>query len=179
MRKVIFSINITIDGFADHTAAIADGELHDFFTSFLKNIDVLLYGRKTYELMVDYWPVAENDLESAKYEKDFAYEINSVSKIIFSKTLTSVKWKNTKLAQRNLIEEITELKKLDGKGIAVGSLSLAAQLTDYIDEYWFLIHPVVLGKGKRLFENFNEKLELKLIDTIKFKSGVVVLHYQK
>ena len=179
MRKIIFAINVTIDGFADHTAMIADNELHDFFAGFLKKIDVVLYGRKTYELMADFWPTAEKDPVSTKSMKDFAVEINSVSKIVFSKTLTNVKWMNTKLAQRNLIEEISGLKKQDGNNIAVGSLSLASQLADYIDEFWFAVHPVILGEGTRLFPGLSEKYNLKLIDSKTLNSGVTVLHYIK
>ena len=179
MRKVIFAINITINGFADHTAMIADAELHDFFTDLLNEVEVVLFGRKTYQLMESYWPNARNDSRSTESEKYFADKINSVAKIVFSKTLTSVSWQNSRLSKKELIEEVSELKKQNGKNISIGSLSLASQLltANLIDEYYFVVHPLVVGNGKRLFETSNKKLDLKLIETAKFKSGAVVLHY--
>ena len=179
MRKTFFAINSTISGFADHTNVIADDELHDFFTGLLNEVDVILFGRKTYQLMESYWPNARNDSRSTESEKYFADKINSVAKIVFSKTLTSVSWQNSRLSKKELIEEVSELKKQNGKNISIGSLSLASQLltANLIDEYYFVVHPLVVGNGKRLFESSNAKLELKLIETIKFKSGAVVLHY--
>ena len=181
MRKVIFSINVTINGYADHTNVIADDDLHDFFTDLLNDVDVALFGRKTYQLMESYWPNARNYSRCTDSEKYFADKINSVNKIVFSKTLNSVSWENSELRKKDLIEEVSTLKKQNGKNISIGSLSLASQLltTKLIDEYYFLVHPFVLGDGNRLFDTFNQKLELTLIDTIKFRSGVIVLHYRK
>ncbi len=181
MRKIIFSINITIDGFADHTAGIADDELHDFFTDLLDSADIVLLGRKTYEMMASYWPFADQNPKSTESELRFAEKYNIVSKIVFSKTLKEVKWNNTTLAKSNLIDEVFNLKNQNGKDIFAGSLSIASALAqkNLIDEYWLLIHPVVLGKGKPLFEDLQSKVELKLVETKTFNSGVVVLHYKK
>ena len=179
MRKVIFSINITINGYADHTNVIANDELHDFFIDLLNDVDVALFGRKTYQLMESYWPNARYDSGSTDSEKYFADKINSVNKIVYSKTLNSVSWENSELRKKDLIKEVSTLKKQNGKNISIGSLSLASQLlaTNLIDEYYFVVHPFVVGNGKQLFETSNIKLELKLKETIKFKSGAVVLHY--
>ena len=181
MRKIIFSINITIDGFADHTAGIADNELHDFFADMLDDADIVLLGRKTYEMMASYWPFADQDPGSTKSELKFAEKYNSVSKLVFSTTLKEVKWNNTTLAKGNLIDEVLKLKNQRGKYIFAGSLSIASALAEknLIDEYWLLIHPVVLGKGKPLFEDLQSRIDLKLVETKTFGSGVVVLHYQK
>ena len=181
MGKVIFSINSTINGFADHTSGIVDDELHDFFADYLDNVDVVLMGRKTYELMEDYWPVAHEDPRNTKSTLKFADKFNSVRKIIFTRTLKEVKWQNSKIAEKNLIETINVLKNEKGKNISAGSLSIASQLLEQnlIDEFWILVHPIIAGDGKRLFESFNGKHELKLANTLIFKSGVVVLHYQK
>ncbi len=181
MRKIIFSINITIDGFADHTAVIADNELHDFFTDLLDGADMVLLGRKTYEMMASYWPFADQDPKSTKSELKFAEKYNNVSKLVFSKTLKDVKWNNTTLAKSNLIDEVIKLKNQNGKYIFTGSLSIASALAEkkLIDEYLLLIHPIVLGKGKRLFEDLQSRIDLKLIETKTFSSGVVVIHYQK
>src|SRR5512135_315231 len=97
MRKLIFQINISLDGFADHTVAIADDELHDFSTDMLNNIDTILFGRVTYQLFESYWPLAPNDPEATKSIVEFADKINAIPKIVFSNTLQDVGWNNTKL----------------------------------------------------------------------------------
>lgn len=180
MGRIIFAINITIDGFADHTAGIADDKLHDFFTNYLKNIDIVLFGRKTYELMAGYWPNADKDPNSTKSEIEFANVFNQIPKVVFSKTLSRVDWNNTELNKGDLIEEVRKIKEED-KNISAGSLSIASQLLEHglIDEFWFLVHPVILGKGAQLFESLNIKSNLKLLDTKIFESGVVALHYEK
>ncbi len=128
MRKIIFAINNTINGFADHTTAIADDELHDFFTNLLNEGDVVLMGRKTYQLMENFWPVAYKDPNSTKSMLRFADKYNPIKKIIFSKTLTEVKWENSQLANKDITGIVSELKKHKGKNILAGSISIAAQL---------------------------------------------------
>lgn len=180
MRKLIFAINVTIDGFADHTAMIADDELHDFFTKFLDDTDAVLYGRKTYQLMESYWPTAADDPNANKSTIEFANKINSVSKIVISKTLHEVSWNNSRIIKDNIIEEVLKLKNRPGKNLAVGSISTASFFinNDLIDEYWLLIHPVILGNGKKLFAGINNIIRLELINISRFKSGVVALHYK-
>jgi dihydrofolate reductase len=180
MRKLVFAINITIDGFADHTAGIADDELHDFFTNILDTIDISLMGRKTYQLMENYWPKVHEDPNATKSTINFAYKFNTMNKIVFSNTLKEVKWKNCRLASESLVKVVSDLKNQNGKNISAGSLSIANQLlnANLIDEFWFLIHPVVLGKGKKLFDGLDIKSQLQLIDIKNFDSGVVVLHYK-
>ena len=179
MRKVVFSINSTINGFADHTTGIVDNEPHDFFADYLNEIDVSLMGRKTYQLMESYWPVAHKDPECTESMKRFADKFNSLKKIIFSSTLNSVGWQNSVLAEKDLVSTVSELKKEKGKSISAGSISIAEQLVKHnlIDEFWFLVHPVIAGKGPRLFEKINKVNKLQLIDSFAFKSGVMVLHY--
>jgi len=181
MRKIIFAINITIDGFADHTAVIADDELHDFHTDLLSTVDAILFGRKTYQLLESYWPNAHEDPQATKSMIEFAHKINSMRKIVFSRTLDKVTWNNTRLVEENMVEEILKLKNQPGNSLSVGGLSIASNLTKLglIDEYWFLVQPIILGKGKQLFENLNDRTDLKLIDTKIFNSGIVVLHYKK
>ena len=181
MRKVIFAINNTIDGNADHTKGIADDELHDFYTDLLYDVDVILMGRKTYQLMEGFWPIASEDARSTKSIIRFANIFNSMRKIVFSNTLKEVKWQNSQLSNRSLPKIISELKNQKGKNISAGSLSIATQLLklNLIDEFWFVVHPIIAGKGKLLFDDFNERRNLKFIDLKKFNSGVVGLHYQK
>ncbi len=181
MGKINFAINITVDGYADHTAVIADEELHDFFTNYLKIIDMVLLGRKTYEMMASYWPHAREDPKSTRSEIEFADRYNNIEKVVFSRTLKSVNWNNTTLNKRNLVDEVRKMKQDESKNISAGSLSIATQLLELnlIDEFWFLVHPVILGKGVQLFESLNVKSDLKLLDTKVFRSGVVALHYKK
>ena len=179
MRKVIFSINSSINGFADHTTGIADDELHDFFTNLLNEVDVSLMGRKTYQLMAGYWPVAYKDPECTESIKRFADKFNAMKKIVFSNTLKSVEWQNSVLAEKDLISTVSELKKEKGKSISAGSISIGEQLLRHnlIDEFWFVIHPVIAGKGPRLFDEVNVSKNLQLIDSRKFDSGAIAVRY--
>lgn len=181
MRKVIFAINVTVDGYADHTSGIVDDELHGYFTRLLLNTDIEIFGRNTYNLMYPYWhDVAMNQSET-EVINEFARTFDSIPKIVFSTTLKSVEWNNTKLLRSNLQEEIVKLKQQPGKSISIGSISIASQLTQLglIDEYNFVVHPIVAGKGKRLFERLENSSQLELIETQKLSSGVVALHYKK
>lgn len=183
MRKTVFAINMTIDGYFSHTDGIADEELHEYFTGLLRTADTILYGRKTYELMFPFWhTVAENQSET-QATNEFARTIDSIHKIVFSKTLKSVEMKNTILSHANIEDELQRLKNQPGKDIYIGSLSLASYLTHLgmIDEYFFVVHPIIAGKGPRLFEadDLKESLLLKLTGSKKFHSGVIALHYQK
>ncbi len=181
MRKIILSVNKTIDGFADHEAVIADNELHDFYAELLNDVDLVLLGRKTYQLLESFWPTAPQDPISTKSMINFANKINSVSKIVFSKTLNEAAWNNTSINTGNVEEEVMKLKNRPGKNISIGGLSFASSLTrlGLIDEYWFVTQPIILGKGKPLFGNLIDRIDLKLIETKTFNSGVVALHYRK
>jgi dihydrofolate reductase len=183
MRKLVFAINITADGYCSHTDMIADEELHDFFTRLLRNAGVILFGRITYQLMVPYWPdVARNQSES-RSTLEFARVFDSLDKVVFSTTLKHVEGNNTRIARANVAEEVLTLKQQPGKDISVGSLSIASQLSDrgLIDEYHFVVHPVVAGKGPRLFDTVKpqERLLLDFIGLKTLQSGVVALHYKK
>lgn len=181
MRKIIFAINVTIDGFANHEAVIADDELHDYYTDLLSTVDIVLFGRKTYELLESFWPIAYKDSRSTKSMLRFADKINSIKKIVFSNTLNEVHWRNTSLIKENMIEEISKLKNQSGNNLSIGGLSIASTLTKLglIDEYFFVVQPIIFGKGKQLFENLNNRVDLKLMDAKVFSSGVVAKHYQK
>lgn len=181
MRKVIFAINITINGLADHTTVIADDELHDFFSNLLNDVDVVLMGRKTYQLMENFWPSAYHDPRSTKSMLRFADKYNPIKKIIFSKTLTEVNWENSQLANKDLSGIVSELKKHKGKYILAGSISIADQLLELnlIDEFRFVVHPIITGNGKQLFDGIDKVKKLQLIDSKKLSSGAIVLHYKK
>ena len=124
MRKLIAAINMTLDGFCDHTAMIADDEIHQHYNELLRNTDTLIYGRITYQLMESYWPTVVKNPTGNKPMDEFAVIIDNISKTVFSHTLKNVEWKNAKLAKRNIKEEVLELRQQAGKDILVGSRSL-------------------------------------------------------
>ena len=183
MRNLIFAINITLDGCCDHTKKIADDELLEHFTLLLRDADLFVYGRKTYQLMVPYWPdVAKNQSET-KASNEFAKTFVSKNKIVFSQSLESAEDKNTKIVRTNLQGEIVRLKHEQGKNILTGGVSIPSQLIELglVDEYHFVVQPIVAGEGRRLLEGISlqEKLQLKLVETKILKSGCVALRYLK
>ena len=179
MRNVVFAINITVDGCCGHESGVVDDELHEYFTGLLRDSDIEIFGRNTYHLMYPYWHDVVTDQSGSKVTNEFARAFDAIPKIVFSTTLKSVEWNNTTLLRSNLQEEIAKLKQQPGKNISVGGLNIAAQLAQsgLIDEYRFLIHPIVAGKGPRLFES-GKNLTLELIGSKTFRSGVVELHYK-
>ncbi len=180
MRRVIAAINMTLDGFCDHMAGIADDELHQHYNELLSNADTILYGRITYQLMESYWPTVVKNPTGNKPIDEFAVLIDNISKIVFSHTLKNVDWKNVKLAKKSVKEEVLELRQQEGKNILAGSRSLILTLMqlDLIDEFQLCVHPIILGKGLQLFENINNRINLKLIKTKVFGSGAIVLYYK-
>ena len=180
MRKVIFAINITIDGYCGHETGIADDELHEYFTKLLQDSGVDIFGRNTYHLMYPYWHDVAVNQSGTKTINEFARTFDSMPKIVFSTTLKSVEWNNTTLLHSNLREEIMKLKQQPGKSIFIGGLNIASQVAEWnlIDEYHFVVHPIIAGKGPRLFEAV-ENLKLNLAESKTFRSGVVALHYKK
>ena len=185
MRNVIFAINITLDGCCDHTKVIGDEEVHEYFANLLRDIDVLVYGRKTYQLMVPFWPdMAKNNSGTTKAMNEFAQAFDSVNQIVvISKSLDKVEGKNTRIVHTNLKDEILKLKQEPGKNISIGGVDVPSQLIQLglVDEYHFVVQPIVAGEGRRLLEGTSlpESLQLKLIESKFFKSGSVALHYVK
>jgi len=182
MRKVIAAINMTLDGFCDHTAGIPDEEIHQHYTELLNEGDAILYGRITYQLM-EYWQPLVKNPSGEKTMDDFAMAIDKIPKIVFSHTLKNVEWKSAKLANRAIEKEVLELRQSrDGgsRDILVGSRSLIIQLMklNLIDEYQLCVHPVVAGSGLPLFENINERTILKLIKAKTFSGGAITLYYE-
>jgi dihydrofolate reductase len=183
MRKLIFAINITLDGCCDHTKGIADEETHEYFTDLLREVDLLVFGRKTYELMVPFWPEVAKNQSMTKASNEFARAFDSIQKVVFSRYMDSAEDKNTRIVRKDIRDEILKLKKEHGKNILVGGVSVPSQLIELglIDEYRFVVGPVLAGEGRRLLEGVNlpDKLQLKLVDSKVFKSGCVALRYLK
>jgi dihydrofolate reductase len=183
MRNVIFAINITLDGCCDHTKQLADEETHEYFTHLMQDVDLLVFGRKTYELMVPYWPDIAKSQSETKAENEFARAFDSIDKLIFSRSLDSAEDKNTRIVRTNPGDEILKLKKERGKNILVGGVDVPSQLIELglVDEYRFVVTPIIAGEGRRLLEGISlrESLQLKLIESKLFKSGSVALRYLK
>lgn len=184
MRKIIVSNLVSLDGFMagpdgniEWFVNITDKEFEDYAVNLMNSVDTMLFGRVTYQLMESYWPIATEDKEDPR----IIDAMNNFPKIVFSKTLADVSWKNSKLIEGNLVEEILKLKQQPGKDIVVyGSGSIVSILTQegLIDDYRIFIVPVILGSGKSQFENLKKRKNLKLLDTRTFKSGLILLHYQ-
>jgi len=171
---------MTLDGFCNHTAMIADEEIHQHYNELLSNADTLIYGRITYQLMESYWPSVVKNPTGNKPLDEFAVLIDNISKIVFSRTLKHVDWKNTQLKKEVIKEEVLELKQQVGKNILVGSPSLIVALThlDLIDEYELGVQPIVLGSGLPLFKNVKDRINLKLLKMKTFNCGAVTLYYE-
>jgi dihydrofolate reductase len=183
MRKVIYAINMTLDGCFDHTNGVPDDEVLEYYIDLVRDADLFVYGRKTYELMVPYWPDIAKSHSETKAENEFADAFDSTNKIVFSRSLDSAEGENTRIVRTNLQDEILKLKQEQGKNILVGGVDIPSQLIalGLVDEYRFVIQPILAGEGRRLFEGISlEKLQLKLVESkIFIKSGSVLLRYLK
>lgn len=180
MTKIIAGMNVTLDGFCDHTAMTADEETHQHYNDVLRNGAALLYGRTTYQMMESYWPMLVEKPSGQREIDEFAQLIDDIPKVVFSTTLTDVTWKNATLKKEIRKEEILELKKQASKDLFVGSPSLIVAFTQLglVDEFHLCVHPVMAGKGLRLFKNIADQVNLKLLKTKTFASGVIVLYYE-
>ena len=182
MRKLVFAINTTLDGCVDHTKQIADEETHEYFTHLTRDVDLLVFGRKTYQLMVPFWPEVAKNQSMTRASNEFARAFDSINKIVFSRSLDSAEG-NTRIVRTKLRGEILKSKQEQGKNILLGGVSVPSQLIELglVDEYRFVVGPIVAGEGRRLLEGVSlpERLQLKLVESKFFKSGCVALHYSK
>ncbi len=182
MRKLIYAINVSLDGCCDHTKMRGTEELMDHYAELLRDADTVIYGRKTYQLMVPYWPdIAKSQTES-RAENEFARAFDAVGKVVVSHSLDHAEG-NTKIIRTNLKDEILKLKQQPGKKIVTGGVALPGQLIELglVDECHFVVQPSVVGKGRRLLEGMSapQKLQLKLVESKTLKSGAVALHYSR
>jgi dihydrofolate reductase len=189
MRNLIFGINITLDGCCDHTNQFADEETHEYWTGILREADLLVYGRKTYELMVPFWPDVAKTQSMTEALNEFARVFDSMNRVVFSRSLCSVEGKdsaedkNTRIVRTDLRDEILKLKQEKGKNILTGGVSLPSQLIQLglVDDFRIVIGPVIAGAGRRLLDgvSLQDTLQLKLVESRIFKSGCVALRYLK
>jgi len=186
MRTVSFGINISLDGCCDHTSfgppEESAEEFFDYFTGMMDDVDLLFYGRVMYQLMFPYWSDVARDKSEGRWEVDFAEKLTSIDKVVVSRTLGSV-MENARIVRENPVEELRRLKQLPGKKISVDSVSMLPEMinADLIDEFQFIVHPVIVGKGRHLVDlnSLRENLKLQLVESRVFKSGIVALHYVK
>ena len=186
MRNLIFFMHTSLDGFV----AGPNGELNwlkldedmlDHVAAMTNNADTALYGRVTYQLMESYWPKAGEKANATKHTKEHAKWYSKVPKVVLSKTLNESELINTIVISENLPDRINELKQQEGKNILIfGSptASLSLLNSELIDEFWFFVNPVIVGKGIPLFKKVNEKILLELAETKTFSCGVIALHYK-
>ena len=179
MRKLIAGINMTLDGYCDHTAVNPDAEVHQHFTDLLRSSDTIMWGRITFQLM-EFWPTILNNPTGDKAMDDFAVAADDINKIVYSRTLERVDWRNTELKREINKDEILALKRQAGKDILAGSPSLIIEMSELglVDEYQLLVHPTVVGSGLPLFKNIKNRIDLKLLQTKTFGSGAVLLTYE-
>ena len=183
MRNVIYAINLTLDGCCDHTKFNPDEGMLEHFTRLLQDVDLLVYGRKTYQLMVPYWPDIAKSQTETNADLEFARAFVSLKKVVFSRSLASMEDGDTRIVGTNLRDEIVKLKQETGKPILVGGVDIPSQLIELglVDEYRFVVGPTFVGKGRRLLEEVSlpERLQLKLVESKIFESGYVALRYLK
>lgn len=179
MRKVIAAINMTLDGVCDHTVGIVDEKLHQHYSDLINNGGVILYGRTTFELM-KFWQTLLQNPSGKKSMNDFATSIDNIPKLVFSKTLKNTNWGSAKISDKSLNEKVLELKQQIGKDILIGSRSLIVELlnSNLIDEFQICIHPIIEGRGLKLFDQINHQILLKHIKTKTLNSGTTIFYYE-
>jgi dihydrofolate reductase len=179
MRKVIAAINMTVDGYCDHTAVDADDETHRHYQELLETADTIVYGRITFQLM-QFWENLIKNPSGNPALDEFARVIDNIpDKVVFSRTRNHVGWRNSRIANQNLEDEILELRKKPGRNILIGSRSLIIQALNkgLVDEFQLCIHPVIAGKGLPLFSDIDRGVHFKLTNTKTFGGGAVVCYY--
>jgi dihydrofolate reductase len=174
---------MTLDGCCDHTKMVPDEDVFEYCIRLVRDSDLFVYGRKTYQLMVPYWPdIAKNPSGETKADVEFAQAFDSKNKVVFSRSLESADEK-TRIVRANLKDEILKLKQEPGKNILAGGVAIPSQLIELglVDEFRFVVMPILVGEGRRLLEGASpqEKFRLKLVESKIFQSGCVALHYLK
>jgi dihydrofolate reductase len=178
MRPLRFAINVTLDGCIDHEAGIPDEELHRHFTRMLADADALIFGRVTYQMMEAGWREMARTGEGPAWMLPFARTIDAAKKYVVSSTLDAVDW-NAELIRGDLAAAVRTLKAEAGRGLMVSGHQLGRALADLdlIDEYEFMVHPVLAGRGPRLFDGLKTRRVLTLLGRTELASGAIALRY--
>ncbi len=179
MRPLRYSINVTLDGCCDHRAGIADQELHRHAVENLQRADALLFGRVTYEMMEAAWRPPARPGARPEWMEPFARTIDAARKYVVSSTLDRVDW-NAELLRGDLGKAVQRLKRESGKGLFVGGVKLPLALAELglIDEYEFVVQPMIAGHGPTLFAGLSKRIDLKLVGRLEFGSGAVAMRYE-
>ena len=184
MRKLIYSMNATLDGYIaapgdDIGWGVPSPELHRWFNDRAREIGVSLYGRKLWELMSAYWPTADQRPDASPVEVEFARIWQKTPKVVFSATLDEVSG-NARLVKDEAVAEIARLKAEDGAPMEIGGAGLAgaAMRAGLIDEYQVVTHPVLVGGGTLFFSALDTWVQLRLVETRTFPDGVTLAHYE-
>ena len=184
MGRLIYSMSVSLDGFVETPSrsldwVLIDEELHSVFHDEAREMSAFLYGRRLYELMIDYWPTAEADPAATPAMREFARIWTDKPKIVFSRTLERVEW-NSRLVRDDAAEEVAQLKAQPGFDMDVGGPTLASTLlrAGLVDEVRLFVHPVILGAGTPFFPAQDDRIGLNLLGTRTFGSGVVYLRYE-
>jgi dihydrofolate reductase len=183
MRPLRYSINVTLDGCCDHRAVIADEDLHRHAAENLARADALLFGRVVYEMMEAAWRApARTGVRPdwmPRWMEPFARTIDAAKKYVVSSTLDRVDW-NAELLRGDLGTAVQQLKQESGKGLLVGGVKLPLALAELglIDEYEFVVQPILAGHGPTLFAGLSKHVHLKLVSRLEFGSGVVAMRYE-
>ncbi|MHB1132041.1 MAG: dihydrofolate reductase family protein [Chloroflexota bacterium] len=186
MRKVILSMMVSLDGFIEGPGSDldwhrVDEDFNEYAVGLLHTVDTILFGRVTYQMFEGYWPGAATDLAISESDRKIAHLINDAEKVVFSRTLENVSWRNSRLVTGDVGQEIARLKERPGKDMVVyGGATLAQSLMQrgLFDDYRLFVNPIVLGAGKPLFGAHEDRFALQLLETRTFATGVVLLHYQ-
>lgn len=182
MRTVSFGMNISLDGYCDHTTFAPSEELYDYFTDMMRDVDLLFFGRVMYQLMFPYWADVARDQSGTPDENRFAERFTAIEKVVVSRTLESAQY-NTRIVRSNPAAELLKLKQQPGGKISVDTVSMLPELiaAGLIDKFNLVVHPVIVGRGRPLIDagSLQENFNLKLVDSIVFKSGCIALHYEK
>lgn len=178
MRPLHYSINLTVDGCYDHTVGVPDEELHRHSAETVARADALILGRVTYQMMEAAWRFPDPPAVTAAWTEPFARAIDAAQKYVVSSTLTSVDW-NAELLRGDLAAEVRRLKEQPGQGLYVGGAQLPLALAGLglIDEYEFIVHPRVVGRGPTIFAGLPHHLELRLLGHTEFTCGAIALRY--
>jgi dihydrofolate reductase len=185
MRRVIYGMMVSLDGYIETPGReidwiLIDEELHKYVNDRESAVDTFVYGRRMYELMARFWPTADEDPSAPDYVVEFARIWKPMPKVVFSKTLERVDW-NARLVRDDIAGEINRLKRLPGKDLEVGGADLASSVMrlGLIDELQLYVQPVILGGGTKMFPLLEERINLRLLETRTFRSGVVLLRYER
>lgn len=182
MRKVSFGLNISLDGYCDHTLGEPGEELMEYFTAMMDDVDLLFYGRVMYQLMFPYWADVARERSGSAAEIRFADRLVSIDKVVVSRSLEHIDG-NTTIIRNNPVAELRKLKQQPGKTISVDTVSMLPELmtAGLVDEFHLVVHPVMAGNGRHLLNagSLSDNFKLELVETQTFKNGCVALYYRK